>query len=59
MCVSIVRTIRTSRLAASATHALDRVRRIDDRSDARVLVADQVRRTAEVVVNELLEQHET
>ena len=39
--------------------ALDRVRRIDDRCDARVLVADQVRRTTEVVVNELLEQHET
>ena len=39
-------------------HGLDRVRRIDDRGDARILVADQVRRTAEVVVNELLEQHE-
>ena len=40
-------------------HPLDRVRRVDDRGDARILVADQVRRTAEVVVNELLEQHET
>ncbi len=39
-------------------HRLDRVRRIDDRRDTRVLVADQVRRTAEIVVNELLEEHE-
>ena len=38
-------------------HRLDRVRGIDDRGDACILVADQVRRTAEVVVNELLEQH--
>ena len=37
---------------------LDRERRVDDRSDTCILVADQIRRTAEVVVNELLEQHE-
>ena len=40
-------------------HRLDRIGRVDDRGDARILVADQVRRTAEVVVNELLEQHES
>jgi hypothetical protein len=37
---------------------LDRVGRVDDRGDTCILVADQVRRTAEVVVHELLEQHE-
>ena len=40
-------------------HRLDRVRRIDDRGDACILVADQIRRAAEVVVQELLEQHES
>ena len=40
-------------------HRLDREGRIDDRSDACVLVADQIRRTAEVVVQKLLEQHES
>ena len=40
-------------------HRFDRVRWIDDCGDARVLVADQIRRTAEVVVQKLLEQHET
>ena len=39
-------------------HRLDRVRRIDDRRDACFLAPDQIRRTAEVVVQELLEQHE-
>jgi hypothetical protein len=37
---------------------LDRVRRIDDRGDTFFLAPDQIRRTAEVVVQELLEQHE-
>jgi hypothetical protein len=40
-------------------HGFDRVRRVDDRRDTSFLVADQIRRTAEVVVHELLEQHET
>ena len=40
-------------------HRLDRIGRIDDRRNARILVADQIRGTAEVVVNELLEQHES
>ena len=40
-------------------HRFDRVRWIDDCGDARVLVADQIRRTAQVVVQKLLEQHET
>ena len=39
-------------------HLFDRIRRIDDRSDACILVADQIRRTAQVVVQKLLEQHE-
>ena len=39
-------------------HRLDRERRVDDRGDACFLVADQIRRTTEVVVNELLEQHD-
>ncbi len=38
-------------------HLLDRKRRIDDDGDTGVLIADQIRRTAEIVVNELLEQH--
>ena len=38
-------------------HALDRVRRIDDRGDACFLVTDQVRRAPEIVVQELLEEH--
>jgi len=37
---------------------LDRVGRIDDDRDAGVLVADQVGGTPEVVVDELLEQHD-
>ena len=40
-------------------HALDRVRRIDDRGDAGFLVTDQVRRAPEIVVQELLEEHGT
>ena len=39
-------------------HRLDRIRRIDDRGHASFLAPDQIRRTAEVVVQELLEQHE-
>ena len=58
MCVSTVRTIRTPRRAASASSGSIAYGRVDDRGDARFLVADQIRRTAEVVVNELLEQHE-
>ena len=38
-------------------HRLDVVLRIDDHRDAGVLVADEVRGTAQVVVEELLEQH--
>ena len=51
---------RSGRRAARplASTRLDRKRRIDDRGDAGVLVADQVRGAAEVVVEELLEQHE-
>ena len=37
---------------------LDRVGRVDDDRDARVLVADQVRRAAEAVVDELAKDHE-
>ncbi len=59
VCVSIVRDDPHPARRGLRQHALDRVGRVDDRCDARVLVADQVRRTAEVVVNELLEQHET
>jgi hypothetical protein len=40
-------------------HRFDGVRWIDDRSDCCVLITDQIRRTAEVVVQKLLEQHET
>ena len=38
-------------------HPLDRVRRIDHHRDSRLLVADEVRRAPEVVVEELPEQH--
>jgi hypothetical protein len=37
---------------------LDRVGRVDHDGNACVLVTDEVRRTAEVVVDELLEEHE-
>ena len=37
---------------------LDRVGRIDDDGDSRMLVTDDVRTTPEVVVDELLEQHD-
>jgi hypothetical protein len=40
-------------------HRFDRVRRVDDGRYAGLLVADQVRRAAEIVVQELLEQHES
>ena len=40
-------------------HALEGVRRIDDRGDAGFLVTDQVRRAPEIVVQELLEEHGT
>ena len=36
---------------------LDRERGVDDDRDARFLVADQIGRTAEVVVQELVEDH--
>ena len=36
---------------------LDRVGRVDDDGDTRLLVTDDIRATAEVVVDELLEQH--
>ena len=38
-------------------YRLDRIGRIDDRGDAGLLVADEVRRAPEVVVEELLEEH--
>ena len=38
-------------------HGLDVVRRVDDDRDAGLLVADEVRGAAQVVVQELLEQH--
>ena len=37
---------------------LDRVRRVDDHGCPLVLIADQVRRAAEAVVDELVEDHE-
>ena len=46
-----------SALRGRREHALDRVRRIDDRGDAGFLVTDQVRRAPEIVVQELLEEH--
>ena len=36
---------------------LDRVRRVDDHGDAGVFVADEVARAAEIVVQELVEDH--
>ena len=38
-------------------HGLDRVRRIDDHGDARFFVPDEVTRTTQVVVQELMEDH--
>jgi hypothetical protein len=38
-------------------HAVDRVRRVDDGRDAGLLVAHQIRRTTEIVVEKLLEEH--
>jgi hypothetical protein len=37
---------------------LDRVRRVDDHCDPRLLVADQVRSAPEIVVDELSEEHD-
>ena len=58
-----VRLHRAHDLEAAARRGreqrLDRVGRVDDRRDTCLLVADEVRRAAEVVVQELLEQHET
>ena len=48
----------TPRARGLLEERLDRVGRVDDRGDARLLVADQIRRAAEVVVQELLEEHE-
>jgi hypothetical protein len=39
-------------------HRLDRVRRVDDDGDAGLLVPDEVGGAAQIVVQELLEQHE-
>ena len=58
VCVSIVRTISTPRRSAVFEQLLDRVRGVDHYRDAGVLVADQVRHAPEVVVHELLEEHE-
>ena len=38
-------------------HGLDRVRRVDDDGDAGMLVTDEVGGAAQIVVQELLEQH--
>jgi hypothetical protein len=38
-------------------HGLDRERRVDDRGDAGILVADQVGSAPEIVVQKLLEEH--
>ena len=39
-------------------HRLERVWGVNDSGDACLLVADEIRRTAEVVGHELLEQHD-
>jgi hypothetical protein len=38
-------------------HGLDRIRGIDDRCDAGVFVSHEIARTAQVVVQELVEDH--
>ena len=58
MCVSSTRVIRTWRFSASVEVLLDRVRGIDDHGLTRGLVADQVGRAAEIVVDELPKLHE-
>ena len=58
MCVSIVRTIRTPAALGLVEQRLDRVRRIDEHRDAGLLVSDEVTGTAEIVVQELVEDHE-
>jgi len=55
--VSSTPTSRTPRRSHASRYLLDRVGRVDDDRDTRMLVTDDVRPTAEVVVDELFEQH--
>ena len=58
LCVSRTRTIRTPAGGRRRDERLDRIRRIDGDGLARRDVADEVRRAAEVVVDELPEEHD-
>ena len=58
MWVSIVRTIRSPRARRLGDEGLDRERGIDDDGDPRFLVTDQVTRAPQVVIEELVEDHE-
>ena len=57
MCVSSTRTMRTPASARGLEVRLDRERGVDHDRLARVRVADEVRAAAEVVVDELAEEH--
>ena len=46
-----------ARALGGRKHRFDRVRRIDNGGEARLLVADEIGRAAEIVVQELLEEH--
>ena len=58
MCVSRTRDELDVPALALVQILLDRVGRIDEDGDSGVLVADEVGTTPQVVVDELLEQHE-
>ena len=55
--VSSTCSMRTAHVAREREVLVDLEARVDDRRDARVLVADQVGRAAEVVVGDLAEDH--
>ena len=57
MWVSIVRTMRTPAPLRFLQERLDRERRIDEHGDAGLFVSHEVTRTAQVVVQELMEDH--
>ena len=57
VCVSSTRVIARPRATASSWKGLHRIRGIDEHGLARLLVTDQVRRAAEVVVDELAQIH--
>ena len=57
VCVSTTRTMPDAAPLRLLEERLDREGRVDDDRDPRVLVADEVRRAAEVVVDELREDH--